>query len=223
MKILIVYWHPEPKSFNGAMLKTAEQALQQAGHEVKISNLHEMNFNPVSGRHNFNSVSNPDYFKQQLEEIHATDHHSFAPEIEAELQKVEWCDLMIWQFPLWWYGSPAILKGWVERVFVMKRVYGGGREYYTGGAFKGKKAMLSFSCGALEEMFQKGGLNGDIYGVLRPIHRGMLQFTGFEVLKPHIVYAPAHMSDEQRQAELNKLTQRLGHIFDEPAIEVGEF
>ena len=73
MKVLVVYWHPEPKSFNGAMFNQAVSALEAAGHEVKTSDLHAMNFNPVSGRHNFDTVSNPDFFKQQLEEMHANE------------------------------------------------------------------------------------------------------------------------------------------------------
>jgi len=46
---------------------------------------------------------------------------------------------MIWQFPLWWFGLPAVLKGWVDRVLAMKRTYGGGRIYETG-VFRGKRA-----------------------------------------------------------------------------------
>jgi NAD(P)H dehydrogenase (quinone) len=78
MKVLIVYWHPEPKSFNGAMFRTACKTLVAAGHEVRTSDLNETGFNPVSGRHNFVSVKDPFYFKQQIEELHATDHHGFA-------------------------------------------------------------------------------------------------------------------------------------------------
>ena len=69
MRILLVYWHPEPKSFNGAMFRTACETLAQAGHDVRTSDLHEMHFNPVSGRKNFTSVKDKDFFKQQIEEI----------------------------------------------------------------------------------------------------------------------------------------------------------
>ncbi|WP_267967705.1 NAD(P)H-dependent oxidoreductase [Vibrio maritimus] len=48
MNVLIVYWHPEPNSFNGAMFRRAIESFEAAGHEVKTSDLHEMNFNPVS-------------------------------------------------------------------------------------------------------------------------------------------------------------------------------
>ncbi|MDG3085553.1 NAD(P)H-dependent oxidoreductase [Vibrio hannami] len=222
MKILIVYWHPEPKSFNGAMLRQAQETLEEGGHEVRVSNLHEMNFNPVSGRHNFDSTNDPDYFKQQIEEIYATENNTFSSEVEAELQKVEWCDLMIWQFPLWWFSLPATLKGWVDRVFAMKRVYGGGRGYYQG-AFKGKKALLSLTCGASEEMFQPEGLNGDLKGVLKPIQRGMLQFPGFDVLEPHVVYSPARIGEEARIEELKRYAKRLENIEKEKVIEIGEY
>ena len=47
MKTFIVYYHPEPQSFNGAMLNKAVSVLQKEGHEVEISNLHELNFNPT--------------------------------------------------------------------------------------------------------------------------------------------------------------------------------
>ena len=95
MKVLVVYWHPEPRSFNGAMFRTACEALAAAGHEVKTSDLHGMGFDPVSSRKNFTTVKDPDYLKLQIEEMNATETNGFAPEVEAEIAKVEWCDLMI--------------------------------------------------------------------------------------------------------------------------------
>jgi NAD(P)H dehydrogenase (quinone) len=132
MKILLVLAHPEPKSFNGAMFQTAIDTLKDSGHDVQYSDLYAMRFDPISDRRNFTTVKDPDYFKPQLEEIYATDGGGFIPEIEAEIQKLEWCDLMIWQFPLWWFSVPAILKGWVDRVFAMGRAYGNGHIYETG-------------------------------------------------------------------------------------------
>lgn len=55
---------------------------------------------------------------------------------------------MIWQFPLWWFSVPGILKGWVDKVFAMGRTYGGGR-IYEKGVFQGKKAMLSLTTGGV--------------------------------------------------------------------------
>jgi putative NADPH-quinone reductase len=116
-----------------------------------------MKFDPVSDRRNFTTVKNPDYFKQQIEEMHATEVGGFAPDVEAELRKMEACDLMIWQFPLWWFGLPGILKGWADRVFAMGRTYGGER-FYENGVFKGKRALLSLTTGGPEAVYQKGRL-----------------------------------------------------------------
>jgi NAD(P)H dehydrogenase (quinone) len=69
-----------------------------------------MNFDPVSSRRNFITVKEAQFFKQQAEEEFATEHDGFADEIESEIKKVEWCDLMIWQFPLWWFSLPAALE-----------------------------------------------------------------------------------------------------------------
>lgn len=222
MKVLLVYWHPEPKSFNHAMFEVAIEALTGAGNEVISSDLHAISFDPVSSRANFTTVKDSNFLKPQLEEIYATEHRGFAGDLEAEMEKVEWCDLMIWQFPLWWFSVPAVLKGWVDRVFAMGRVYGSGRLYQTG-VCAGKRAMLSLTTGGGEEHYQPGGFNGDMMGILRPIHRGMLQFVGFEVLAPHIVYGPAHMDDQQRQAALEQYRHRLTRIDKEQPIEVGQY
>ncbi|MBD2311176.1 NAD(P)H-dependent oxidoreductase [Desertifilum sp. FACHB-1129] len=222
MKVLIVFAHPEPKSFNGAMFQTAIATLKAAGHDVQYSDLYAMKFDPVSDRRNFISTKDSDYFKQQMEELYATEMGSFAPEIETEMQKLEWCDLMIWQFPLWWFSVPAILKGWVDRVFAMGRAYD--REHiYETGRFRGKQAMLSLTVGGPKEAYLDGGFNGDISAILRPIQRGMLQFTGFDVLAPYIVYAPVRQTDAVRQSILDDFSQRLQTITSELPIAVGQY
>lgn len=222
MRVFVVFAHPEPRSFNGALFRTAVESLEAADHELQISDLYADGFNPISGRHNFTDVRDPGYFKQQLEELHATEVHGFAPSIEAELSKLEWCDLMIWQFPLWWFGLPAVLKGWVDRVFAMGRTYGGGR-FYEDGVFRGKRAFLSLTTGGAVAAYERGGFNGDIEVVLRPIQRGMLRFVGFQVLAPNIVFGPAHQSDEELRTALGAYAKRLRCIESEPPIDVGEF
>jgi len=221
MKILIILAHPEPLSMNGAMFTIAIKALTAAGHDIQYSNLYSMTFNPVSDRGNFTALQNTGFYKQQLEELHATSNSGFIHEIEQEQQKVEWCDLMIWQFPLWWFSVPGILKGWVDRVFAMGRFYGQGK-VYENGIFTGKKAILSLTTGGAEDTYQKDGFHGDINGILRHIHRGMLQFTGFSVLRPHIVYGPARQTDLQRKEELERWSKRLQTIFDETPEVIGQ-
>jgi NAD(P)H dehydrogenase (quinone) len=222
MNVFLLLAHPEPKSFNGAMFQVAEKTLRDAGHAVQTSDLHRMAFQPVSDRRNFTTVKDPNYFKPQIEELHATEVGGFAPDIEGELRKVESCDLMIWQFPLWWFSVPAILKGWVDRVFAMGRTYGGER-FYENGAFKGKRALLSLTTGSPDGAYQKGGWNGDIHAILRPVQRGMLQFVGFEVLAPNIVYGPVHVSQPEREAALAAWAARLKGVADEKPTSVGQY
>ena len=222
MKVLVVLAHPEPMSFNGAMYRAATEALLREGHEVKVSDLYQMDFDPVSGRHNFTTVKDPNYFKPQIEEMFATEAHGFADDIETEIQKIEWCDLMIWQFPLWWFGLPGILKGWVDRVFAMGRTYGGDK-LYANGVFKGKKALLSLTTGGPAPAYAKGGFQGDIHAILRPIQRGMLQFVGFEVLAPQVIYGPVRMDDSQRKELLTAYAERLKSIENEKPIDVGAY
>lgn len=217
MQVFIVFAHPESQSFNGALLRTAIETLNQVGHQVEISDLYAMKFNPVSGRHNFTSVKEATYFKQQVEEMYATETQGFVAEIEMEMQKIERCDLMIWQFPLWWFSVPAILKGWIDRVFVMGRFYSGGR-YDENKTCQGKRALLSLTTGVSKRGFTPEGFNGDIEGILRPIQRGILQFMCFDVLEPHIVYSPDHISEVQRQAALQAYAQRLQNIAHETPI-----
>jgi putative NADPH-quinone reductase len=222
MNIFLVLAHPEPRSFNGAMFQHAQKLLGAAGHEIRTSELYTMKFDPVSDRHNFTSVKDPDYFKPQVEETFATEINGFAPDVEQELQKLEWCDLMIWQFPLWWFGLPAILKGWADRVLAMGRAYGNGR-IYEKGVFQGKRALLSLTTGGGSEHYEKGGFNGDIHGILRPINRGIFEFVGFTVLAPHIVYGPAHITGDQREAALVAYTRRLQSIVKESPYMVGAY
>ena len=146
MKVLIVHAHPEPRSFVGALRDVAVEELTRLGHEVRVSDLHALGFRADSGRHDFLEAADPDYLKPQREQMHASERGTFAPDVQAEIEKLLWADTVLWTFPLWWFSLPAILKGWVDRVFVMGAIYGGGR-VYANGALKGRRAMLAFTTG----------------------------------------------------------------------------
>lgn len=218
VKIFIVHAHPEPQSFNGALTRHARQTLEGAGHQVQVSDLYAMKFDPVSDRRNFTTVKDSAYYKQQIEELHASESGGFAPDIRAELEKLDWCDALVFQFPLWWFSVPAILKGWVDRVFAMGRIYGGGK-WYDNGAFKGKRALLSLTTGGPESIYSEAGLNGNIHDILFPINHGILRFTGFDVLPPFVVWAPVRASDEQRRDYLEAYRRRLLTMWDTEPIQ----
>ena len=222
MNVFIILAHPEPKSFNAALFRTAVSVFEANGHAVRTSDLHAMGFDPVSDRRNFTTTKDAEYFKQQQEEIYATEIGGFAAAIEAELRKLEWCDLMIWQFPLAWFSVPAMLKGWIDRVLAMGRIYGLG-QIYENGSCKAKRAMLSLTTGGPRQGYERDGFNGDINAILRPIQRGVLEFVGFSVLAPNIVYGPARMPEGEREAALAAYERRLKGLSPEMPIVVGRY
>ncbi|WP_292156048.1 NAD(P)H-dependent oxidoreductase [Mesorhizobium sp.] len=218
MRVFIVHAHPEPNSFNGGLTRAAQGALSAAGHEVVISDLYAMGFNPVSDRRNFTTVGDANYYRQQAEEANAAAQGGFAPDIQAEMDKLFWCDVLILQFPLWWFGLPAILKGWVDRVFASGgRIYGGGK-WYDRGVFAGKRAMCSVTIGGPPPIYSSRGLNGPIDAILFPINHGMLYFVGFTVIEPFLVHAPARISDGERQMWLDRYRERVLSLVHAPTI-----
>ena len=211
MRVLIVHAHPEPESFNGALTRSARAELIGAGHECLVSDLYAMGFDPVSDRRNFTNIANGERYSQQDEERLASDIGGFAPELQLEIDKLLWCDLLIFQFPIWWLGLPAILKGWVDRVFAVGQAYGGGR-WFDHGRMKGKRAMLSLTVGGPEPVYSEIGAYGAVRQILHPIHRGIFGFCGFTVLEPHVVFGPGRMSPAERVAALAAWREMLADI-----------
>jgi NAD(P)H dehydrogenase (quinone) len=217
MRVLIVHAHHEPESFNGAMLAVARETLLRAGHEVQVSDLYAMRFDPVSDRRNFTTVANPLRLDQQSEEIFAVEHGGFAADVAAEIEKLQWCDVLLLQFPLWWMGMPAILKGWIDRVFTLGVTYGGGR-WFDKGRLAGKRAMLSLTVGAPEAAYSCNGLYGSIATILYPLSHGILAFVGFSVLEPFVVYGPGRLDAAGRAAELARFRERIGNLYGSPVL-----
>jgi NAD(P)H dehydrogenase (quinone) len=217
MRVLIVLAHPEPTSFNHALTNRAESALREHGHEVVVSDLYSMQFDPISDRRNFRTVADPSRFSQQVEERHASTASGFAAELQAEMDKVAWCTALILQFPLWWMGMPAIMKGWIDRVMAVGRAYGGGR-WFDRGMLAGKRAMCSVTIGGGEAAYSDQGAYGPLTNVLYPIHRGILGFVGFSVVEPFVAFAPGSMTVEERIGELDRYAARTCALESAPLV-----
>jgi NAD(P)H dehydrogenase (quinone) len=103
MKTLIVYCHPVPESFCGFVLAAALKGLKSAGHDVRVLDLYAMGFNPVMSADERRGYHTP--------------VSNEAP-IAEHLEALRWCEALIFVYPTWWYGMPAMLKGWLDRVWV---------------------------------------------------------------------------------------------------------
>jgi NAD(P)H dehydrogenase (quinone) len=215
MRVLIVYAHPEPRSFNGAMKDLAVETLRARGHEVTVSDLYAQGFNPVAGAWDFTSRANPDTLDIGTEQAHAAQSADkgggFAPDVQAELDKLMAADFLLLQCPFWWYSVPAILKGWIDRVFAYGVAYDFGRTWDRG-VFKGRRAMLSFTTSAPPSSQMQDGRNGDLERTLWPLHAGVLALCGYDVLKPFVAPAVRWVDAGTRAAILDRFAARLRGI-----------
>lgn len=108
MKTLIVYAHPRKESFCQGILETAVATLTANGHEVKVRDLCEMGFDPVLKAEETIHIKNGEFIRD-LEEPLA--------DVKVEQELIIEADLLLYIFPIWWNSMPAIMKGYVDRVF----------------------------------------------------------------------------------------------------------
>lgn len=216
MNVLIVHAHPEPTSFNGAMTRKAVETLEGWGHEVVVSDLWAEGFEAVGGRHDFVGMADPERFDYQVEQAHATEHGTFSEDLRREQARLSACDALILQYPLWWFGPPAVLKGWFDRVLAYKWSYDM-QNRFANGRFRGRRGLISVTTGGTRERFSDSGLYGDIDYVLRPIQKGVIEYVGMEALEPFVAYAAPRVTDEERQEMLEAYVARLEELVAPPA------
>jgi NAD(P)H dehydrogenase (quinone) len=103
MRALVVYCHPNPASFTSAVKDLVIEKLSQAGAEIRLTDLYERGFRPT--------LSGPEWQGY-------LDCPSNQNDVADDCADLRWCDTLIFVYPTWWYGLPAILKGWLDRVFL---------------------------------------------------------------------------------------------------------
>jgi len=185
MKYLILYAHPNPKSFNHAVLETVRDSLAKAGKEVSVRDLYAQNFNPVLSANDLAGM-----MQRQLQH-----------EVKAEQEFVGSADVIVVIYPLWWAGMPAILKGYIDRVFTegfAYRINGPDIE----GLLKGKKVLLITTTGAPQEMYEASGM---FKSMAQTTGEGIFQFTGMELIEHKYFCAIPYVTDEDRKIMLQEL------------------
>lgn len=115
MKVLLIYAHPEPRSLNGALKNFAVRHLQQAGHEVQVSDLYAMRWKAGYDADDSGAPPVGEFWRPTLDSKQAFAQGTQSADIAAEQEKLLWADTVIFQFPLWWFSMPAIMKGWIDR------------------------------------------------------------------------------------------------------------
>ena len=220
--VLLVYAHPEPTSLTRLFVAATEQTLTQQGHTLLQSDLYSMGWKAVFDEQDFPHRVHPERLAYVHESGHAYATDQQTEDVTAEQPKLLAADAVILQFPLWWFGMPAILKGWIDRVYAYGFAYGykgeGNRYRYGDGILKGKRALLSVMVGGPETDYSPRGINGPLEELLFPITHGALFFPGMDVLRTHAVYGTGNLSKETVDRELTAWRQRLEQLFDESPI-----
>ncbi|TWI45109.1 NAD(P)H dehydrogenase (quinone) [Pseudomonas duriflava] len=226
MNVLLIYAHPEPHSLNGALKNFSIQHLLEAGHQVKISDLYAMQWKATLDAADSLDFSPEKPFNPSLDSMQAYESGRQSPDIAGEQAKLLWADAVILQFPLWWFSMPAILKGWVDRVYAYGFAYGVGEhsdsrwgDRYGEGTLAGKRAMLVVTAGGWDSHYSPRGINGSIEDVLFPIQHGVLYYPGFDVLPPFVVYRTSRVDDDRYAAICTGLGERLDNLFHTAPIQ----
>ena len=208
-RALVVHAHPEPASFSSAQASAVAEALEAGNVLVQRLDLYSEDWDPVLHRGQF--ASDADYFKPQAEQMNAVITGTVGQPVQKHLDDLAQADLLVLSFPLWWFSMPAIMKGWVDRVFVMGAAFGGEHGIFAEGGMRGKRAVLLLTTGGSGPAFEPDAVDGygDMQSFLFHIHRGMLEFVGYEVLPPIITHSPARLDAAERADALQRARSEI--------------
>ncbi|MBM7867664.1 flavodoxin family protein [Heliobacterium gestii] len=194
MNHLILYAHPNPKSFNAAILDTTVSKLESKGHTVVVRDLYKMNFNPLlqgSDFELFQSGKKP-------------------ADVEQEHGYIGSADVITLIYPIWWTGMPAILKGYIERVFCYGFAYQYSEEGFPVGLLTGKKGFIINTQGTPCELYDSTGMTE---ALKKTSDTGILAFCGLESVGHLFFGAVPTVDDSARQAMLKELKSTLTELF----------
>jgi NAD(P)H dehydrogenase (quinone) len=196
MKNLIIYTHPNPASLNHFFKQTILESLEQSGEEVIVRDLNEINFNPVLS----------------LEDMQGQRMGKVASDIKTEQDFITWADRIIFIYPIWWTGMPAIMKGYIDRVFS----YGFAYRYDQGiqkGLLTGKNAIIINSHGKSNTEYEATGMDK---ALALTSDTGIFNYCGLDI-QQHFYFDKADRASEESISEWKNQIITIFKISNEPA------
>ncbi|USG63335.1 NAD(P)H-dependent oxidoreductase [Brevibacillus ruminantium] len=188
MHVLIIYANPNPNSLNAAMLAQVKRGLEDSNHSYTLIDLYEEHFDPVL----------------QINENKKRSEMKCDKVMKKYQDLVREADHMIFLYPLWWYGPPAILKGFFDRVFVSGIAY-----TYEGalpkGLLKAKSAWVMYTCDSPGWFVQIIRRNAE-WIVMRD---GILKFCGIQKVKRFRFAGVKSSSEAKRKRWLDEIYSRV--------------
>ncbi|GII97295.1 NAD(P)H oxidoreductase [Sinosporangium siamense] len=163
---LLVLAHPRSGSLAARGADRVRRRLAREGFAVDLLDLHAEDFDP-----RMTTADEPDW--SDRDKVYSAD-------AQAHMRRVEAADVIVVVFPVWWFGLPAILKGWVDRVWNYGFAYGGGRS-----RLRGKRMVWIGLAGYSREHFVAGGWDETL---TRTLTAGISTFCGIDEVTVHLVY-----------------------------------
>jgi NAD(P)H dehydrogenase (quinone) len=185
MKHLIIYAHPREESLNGYLMQTVINLLQKGNNEIIVRNLYFQNFNPVLS----------------LEDMDAQRKGEVSSDVKKEQEYITWANQITFIYPVWWTGIPAIMKGYIDRVFS----YGFAYRYDQGvqkGLLKGKQVIIINTHGKSDREYEATGMDK---ALLLTSDKGIYEYCGFEVLQHFFFDGADRATAEKIKHWVNKL------------------
>jgi len=193
MRILTVFAHPNRNSFSGALLVGFLAGLDEARHEIEVADLYAEGFDP--------RFRSPDFAQFTGGPADMPD------DVRTEQERVNRSEAIAFVFPVWWWSFPAMLKGWIDRVWCQGWAYD-----FTIGRSRGlltlKKAILLCPAGSSGGVYRRYGYQE---AMRRSIDMGVLGYCGIDDVEMHIF--PAVDDDPEARDEYLKIAQRIGRDF----------
>ncbi|GAA3886565.1 NAD(P)H-dependent oxidoreductase [Gibbsiella dentisursi] len=199
MNVLIVTAHPEPSSFNAHLAAKASEVFYKEGCHVEMINLYEENFDPFERKIHYQDRKNVKKFDPMQEQRHHWKAAKLPSEIKRHVELLKNTDVLILHFPFWWFGMPAVLKGWMDRVFVYGGLYDSTHRHENG-VMKGKRALLTVTAGSSANACGHNGRDGNMQLMLWPPMQA-LQYIGFTILEPYLIYGVRGGLEDHDQME----------------------
>lgn len=191
-KALVIYSHPNPESFNRAILKAVTGELESKGVEYKVKDLYEMNWNPV--------LSAKDFQEMQSGVI--------PEDVLAEQRDVAWADTLIFIYPIWWAEQPAMMKGWLDRVFSEGFAYKV-KDGDAKGMLADKKAVVITTSGGEKWAMKQSGM---IDAIEKSMIEGTLNFVGIKDVEYNNLFAVPTATDAERGEMLEDIRQTIRYL-----------
>ncbi len=202
MRALVVYCHPTPDSFTAGVRDVVLTKLQAAGAEVRLHDLYATGFQPV--------LTAPEWQGY-------LDCPQNCTAVDAPVADLRWCDTLIFVYPTWWYGLPAILKGWLDRVMLPDVAFlmpDGANKNIRPGLHHISRMGVFTTCGASRLLTWVVGAPGK---------RTLMRGVGF-LLKPRkrTVFAAHYLMDsstaESRQRHLHHVAAKMDKLIGRPVL-----